>query len=260
MERPKELRQDLVKSFYELIYKNFVAVDSQLVRIGGANNGGYLVPFDLLAGAEACFSPGVSSMCDFDLDFVKITGKPLFALDGSVDVLKGGDAFPDLIRFDKAWLRYDEPNDGIEHLTLKEWVERCGKLDSNNLILQMDVEGAEWAVFLGESLDLLRKFTCIIVEIHNLLFVNNPEFAQIVESALSRVLSVFGVVHAHPNNSVVYARNGVNVYPMCMELTLINRFVVPHTLSPIDLSKGYAGHPLDSPNVLKNDEIKMPYF
>ena len=40
-----------------------------LIRIGGANDGGYLIPDDL-EGIAACFSPGVADTASFEVAFM----------------------------------------------------------------------------------------------------------------------------------------------------------------------------------------------
>jgi hypothetical protein len=39
---------------------------------------------------------------------------------------------------------------------------------SDDLILQMDIEGAEWHVLLNVSRDTLRRFRIIVIELHDL--------------------------------------------------------------------------------------------
>lgn len=43
-----------------------LATDKELIRLGPARDGGYLVPDDL-TGIEACFAPGVSDSSNFEL-------------------------------------------------------------------------------------------------------------------------------------------------------------------------------------------------
>jgi len=59
-----------------------VNTDHPLVRLGGASDGGYLVPDDF-NGLAACFSPGVSEIADFELELAN-RGIPCFLADYSV--------------------------------------------------------------------------------------------------------------------------------------------------------------------------------
>src|SRR3954463_7181162 len=54
-----------------------------LIRVGGAGDGGYLLPDDL-DGIAACFSPGVSNQATFEEDLLA-RGIPCFQADASVE-------------------------------------------------------------------------------------------------------------------------------------------------------------------------------
>ncbi|HNG54941.1 MAG TPA: hypothetical protein PLR85_16265, partial [Nitrospira sp.] len=60
-----------------------VVTEHPLIRIGPAGDGGYLVPDDL-EGIKACFSPGVSTSSDFELDCAE-RGMQIYLADYSVD-------------------------------------------------------------------------------------------------------------------------------------------------------------------------------
>lgn len=60
-----------------------IKTNHELIRIGGDGDGGYLIPNDLV-GIDSCFSPGVSSVADFENDLTK-KGIKCFLADFSVD-------------------------------------------------------------------------------------------------------------------------------------------------------------------------------
>jgi hypothetical protein len=68
---------DLLVSLYP------VKTNFELVRIGGNNDGGYLIPNDL-EGITACFSPGVDVTASFEKDLLERGIKSHLA-DASVD-------------------------------------------------------------------------------------------------------------------------------------------------------------------------------
>jgi hypothetical protein len=47
-----------------------VSTKYDLIRLGGPHDGGYLVPNGLV-GIQACFSPGVSKVSNFELDLAQ---------------------------------------------------------------------------------------------------------------------------------------------------------------------------------------------
>src|SRR5262249_37519952 len=55
----------------------------KLIRIGGAGDGGYLLPDDL-GGIQYCFSPGVGATADFENDLAN-SGIKCFLADPSVN-------------------------------------------------------------------------------------------------------------------------------------------------------------------------------
>ena len=123
--------------------------DKELIRIGGEGDGGYLVPDDL-DGVVACFSPGVGAVASFEAALVA-RGIPCYLADGFVAGPPISDA---LIHFDKKLLGV--VNDDAT-ITLDAWVNTC-TLSDGDLILQMDIEGAEWPVLLNVSDEVWEGF------------------------------------------------------------------------------------------------------
>src|SRR3569832_552374 len=113
-----------------------------LIRIGGDGDGGYLVPNDL-AGIRTCFSHGVSDIATFEQDLIG-RGVRCFLADYSVD---RSPIQHELIEFEKKFLG---PFDKGEFMTLESWVDRRAPGETD-LILQMDIEGAEYGVILDTS-------------------------------------------------------------------------------------------------------------
>ncbi|MGA8739910.1 MAG: hypothetical protein WB561_01840, partial [Terracidiphilus sp.] len=107
-----------------------------MIRFGGDGDGGYLVPDDL-EGIEYCFSPGVSFLSKFENELADRNIKSFLA-DYSVDA-------PTIIRpeftFDKKFLG---SWDRDKFITLASWKDQYLKGYSGDLILQMDIESAEW--------------------------------------------------------------------------------------------------------------------
>jgi hypothetical protein len=75
------------------------------------------------------------------------------------------------------------------------------KVDSNNLLLQMDIEGAEWDVFDSISRETLLKFRVLVVEFHSLhlLFFRLP--FERIKKIFDFLLNDYYIVHYHPNNN-----------------------------------------------------------
>src|SRR5262245_52294427 len=143
-----------------------------LVRVGPKRDGGYLVPNDMV-GIEACFSPGTNNFKDFEDHLAKAYGIKSFMCDYSSDVEKFRTPLIDGFQFfEKKWLDVEESDIAID---VNKWIKSNATNDSD-LILQMDIEGAEYRNLLHASIDTLSKFRIIVLEIHNLGLLSKSEF------------------------------------------------------------------------------------
>src|ERR1700683_662202 len=118
----------------------------EMIRIGRAGDGGYLVPNDL-SGIEYCFSPGVGPSSEFELHLADRNIRSFLA-DYSVES-------PPVDRpeftFDRKYLG---ASDAEPYITLASWKNKYLRDYKGDLLLQMDVEGAEYEVILGAPDDL----------------------------------------------------------------------------------------------------------
>jgi hypothetical protein len=185
-----------------------------LIRMGTNGDGGYLIPDDL-EGIAACFSPGVGGRATFEEGIIQ-RGIPCFMADASVDhaPLEG-----DMAHFTKKFLGVVNNETTI---TLDDWVN-VSEPGKDDLILQMDIEGAEWPVLLNVSPDTLRRFRIIIVELHSLERLMDMHAFFIIKSAFDRLLNDFYVVHNHPNNHGRTVRLGSLVIPCVLEMTFLRK-------------------------------------
>ncbi|MFT3787720.1 MAG: hypothetical protein QM770_16380 [Tepidisphaeraceae bacterium] len=96
-----------------------VETNRPLIRVGGDRDGGYLIPDDF-DGIVGCFSPGVSTCADFELDLAR-RGIVSYMADYSVN---GPPVQHERFRFEKKFV--DLYTDDA-HLTLNDWVRRCAR-------------------------------------------------------------------------------------------------------------------------------------
>jgi hypothetical protein len=186
-----------------------------LIRIGGNADGGYLIPDDL-EGIEYCFSPGVNRTADFENELAN-RGIRSFLADYSVEQ-------PPLSRpefvFDRKFIA--ARNDEV-FMTLGDWKQKYLPDYHGDLLLQMDIEGGEYEVFLNATMELLSRFRIIVVELHSLERLFDRFAFSIIKSCFDKLLSCFYVVHAHPNNCRgMIMHHGIGI-PDVMEMTLYNR-------------------------------------
>lgn len=203
-----------------------------LIRVGPAGDGGYLIPNDL-EEISACISPGVSDMMEFELHLANQFGIPSFLFDGSIE---SAPKYHPLISFTPKFIG-TELNDGF--VNFRNVVKG---IDSHNkdLILQMDIEGHELSALTALSKEELVRFRIIVIEFHKLQdWKNSTLFNLFVEPALRALFDSFDVVHVHPNNCDGVFYLGGRKIPRALEVTFHNKqrrkvdpvfAVIPHEL------------------------------
>ena len=122
--------QSLLKKLYP------VSSDKELIRLGPKADGGYLVPNDLV-GVEACFSPGVSFVSEFEKDCAEL-GMRVFLADKSVE---GPASEHELFCFTKKFVGSTLNDD---FMTIDNWVASSSPEAKSELLLQIDIQGYEF--------------------------------------------------------------------------------------------------------------------
>ncbi len=217
----------------------------ELIRIGGNNDGGYLLPNDM-DGIKYCFSPGVSDTASFEFDCLA-RGISSFLADYSVD------APPIELNGCKFSKKFIGAVNNEEYMTLDKWVsESLTSECDRELILQMDIEGDEYETFLATTKETLTRFRIMVVEFHNMESLRDKFFCNIVLSTLRRIREEFDVVHIHPNNCCgVSTISGVKI-PTIFETTFIRKDRVKSRKPVKNLP-----HPLDQPNLPSMADITL---
>lgn len=219
-------------------------ISCPLIRIGGEGDGGYVLPDDF-EGISGCISPGVSSEVGFDFDCAEMGMKVVMA-DASVD---GPPRTHEMFDFHKKFLgtRNDETFIRLDDLVGKSDID-------GDLILQMDIEGAEYSVLLDCSEETLNRFRIIVLEIHDFTHTFGKFGAKIINSFVDKLTRSHAVVHIHPNNCCgSVKRYGVEI-PRVMELTLYRR---DRGIGDVALNRSYP-HALDSDNVSNRPPLSLP--
>lgn len=210
--------------------------EHKLIRLGPTLDGGYLLPDDLI-GVSACFSPGVSHSAYFEDDLKNTYGINSHLADYSVE--SPPHQFTP-ISFTKKYLG---AYTGDVYMTLESWVKSQWEYGlGNDLILQMDIEGAEYATLLATPDSILKRFRTIIVEIHSLETWGFPQMYEIANSLVEKLKQHFVVVHNHPNNWGGIVSIGGVLFPRTIEVTFHRKDRCRHIEDQVVFP-----HPLDAP-------------
>jgi hypothetical protein len=211
-------RMILISNFKRELQSLFLRLKPQtngfeLLRIGGVGDGGYLVPDDL-EGIEACFSAGSDKVMLFESDLAQSYGIKSYILD---KIEKKPVELTELQMYREGWL--GTVTDG-ENITLQDWLRETNHHDSVDLMLQMDIEGAEYPTLLNTSTAVLESFRIIVIEFHGLdYFVNYNDFKSKYLPVFEKLLNGFDVVHFHANNCCGYWRVQDFDFPRVVEIT-----------------------------------------
>lgn len=185
-----------------------------MIRLGGQGDGGYVVPDDL-DGLAACISPGVSTVADFELALAE-RGVPSFMADASVEAAP---AHHPLFDFEPTFVGTE---DAPGWTTLESWLRRKAP-DSGDMLLQMDIEGAEWPVLRGVGRATLLRFRIIVLELHDVHKVFFRSGLDEVGQVLNKLLDDFEMVHLHANNNLQPVRRHGYEVPPVLEMTLLRK-------------------------------------
>ena len=240
------IETDKILTFIERFKKHYVSVD--LIRIGGDNDGGYLLP-DILNDIEYCFSPGVYYTATFEKMLSEKYDIKSFMIDASVD----SEPFKDKnFEFEKLFLgTYNSSN----VITLQDWLDKKINSEENNLLLQMDIESSEYDVLTTESIETLKRFSCIIIEFHSTEKIFDRYFFRMISSIFEKLYREFSICHIHPNNVCgIETFKNISV-PRTFEITFLRNDYVKKLKkdTPISLP-----HKLDQKNSEKYEDLIMP--
>jgi hypothetical protein len=161
---------------------------------------------------------------------------------------------PGLQTFLKKWL---SPSPGRDSISLDQWVHELAPGNQEDLLLQMDIEGAEYENLLACSDSTLRRFRIIVIELHSLgEEFQAPKYEHRLKPLLHRLHSLFTCVHAHPNNCCgeFLLDDTSLVIPNFIELTFLrnNRII---TSSRDSFNKVFLPHPLDITCMIENPPL-----
>ena len=153
------------------LLKPFDVVGIKKIRLGRAQDGGYVL-LDAIQPSQQVFSYGISGEVSFDLALAE-RGNKIFMFDHTIEELPVQHPNFNFVR---------EGISGIgdrdcDLSTLTDHLLRFGN-GANNLILKMDVEGAEWEALGLTQGNILAQFEQVVIEVHDLNLITSLRMAH----------------------------------------------------------------------------------
>jgi hypothetical protein len=182
-------------------------------RFGSQGDGGYLLSGDI-SQSDICISLGIGDNYSFDLDIAKYCERVLM-FDHTIpppELLS-----PNMV-FEKVGISAVESED---FTTIERIVSNLPF--ENDLILKIDVEGAEWEVLESVTLETLGRFRQIAAEFHNLHAIDNTKHFERVVSSLSKLSQTHSLANFHINNWASFQLVAGVPLPDVVEVTYIRR-------------------------------------
>lgn len=189
-------------------------VNHQYIRIGRKYDGGYVMCDDFEQHGIA-YSFGINDDVSWDLDMAQ-RGYEIYQYDHTIDKLPIENAKFHFYRTGLA--------DSISHedcvKTLEEILTDNKHTQEENMILKMDVEGAELGCFEITPSEIIAQFDQIVLEMHGQFFKEHIDrFIAIAQ----KISATHDVIHVHGNNNgLVYFKDHI-AYPCAIEVTFVKR-------------------------------------
>jgi hypothetical protein len=194
------------------------AHNASYVRVGNEHDGGYVMVAEMLKGGVA-YSCGILDDVSWDRAMAD-RGYEVFQYDHTISALPEQHR---QFRFFKTGICGLGKDDHVFR-SLDTLVRQNGHENRDDLVLKIDIEGAEWDVFSTMLDETIRCFSQIVVEFHALdKAASDPIFLARAYAALSKLDAHFVPVHVHANNSVNYAIVGSFAVPPVLEVTYLRR-------------------------------------
>ncbi len=189
--------------------------DCPLIRIGDMNkDGGYIMADDFEPGGIA-YSFGISNDVSWDTIMARYN-YDIFMYDHTINKLPSDNE--NFHYFKEGISGHDMENYPTK--SLKYFINRNGHNKTKNLILKMDVEGAEWEFLETVDAKTLKQFDQIVFELHNIV---KPSGGNKILESLEKLNKTHCLIHLHGNNSGVILKVGDTVFPDVLEATYVNR-------------------------------------
>jgi hypothetical protein len=193
-------------------------VGAKYRRVGRDYDGGYVMLDDFSSRkVDAAYSFGINDDVSWDEEIAE-HGIDIYMYDHTIDKLP---KYHSRFHFFKEGVTGDPDEAGLE--TLSNLLRRNGHQASQNLLLKMDIEGYEWAVFEETPSAVIGQFSQIVIELHGLNPNRSKEDLSQILAVLKKINLTHQSVHVHANGYSPIHWLGELALPTLLEVTYIRR-------------------------------------
>ena len=185
------------------------------IRVGSEFDGGY-VQLDDYKRLSLALSLGIGTNDDWDLATAR-KGIPVKQFDHTIDRAPSNHS---LLEFKCQKISGIKSSDSV---TLPELVAQHSDKGPPTIILKIDIEGEEWAVFDHVDNATLARFAQIVCEFHYLHKLHDSQFYDNVCRVFTKLHDLFVVFHVHANNFGSIVNIGNVAIPQTLEVSFANR-------------------------------------
>lgn len=213
-----------------------VKCEHNFIRLGRDNDGGYIL-LDNKFDSSVIFGYGVNDDCSFENDITERFGLKGYIFDHTIE--NPPPNMNDRITFVKEGISHQ--NDDLLK-TLQYHMDKYAP-GNGNIILKIDVEGAEWKSL--ENADLSRV-SQLIIEFHDM---HEADW-----DLIDKLNNEFYLVNIHGNNYGGYITLDDNSFPRVIECTWVRKDLIKEPIDHPEFNR--SNHPCKR----DSEEIKIPFI
>jgi hypothetical protein len=187
-----------------------VKCEHDFIRLGRPNDGGYVM-LDNSFGSSVILGYGVSDDCSFENDVTERFGIKGYIFDHTVE-RPPPNMNSSKITFIKEGISDTDNEENLK--SLQYHIDKYAK-DTDNIILKMDVEGAEWKSLKNAD---LSKVTQLIIEIHDM---DKADW-----NLIKKLNDQFFLVNIHGNNYSQMTKIDGKDFPRVIECTYVRKDLI----------------------------------
>jgi hypothetical protein len=225
-------------------------IDKPKIRIGPHTDGGYIFA-DCLSKDQTVVSYGIGTEYRFDMAMAG-RGHDVYMFDHTIEGIKFGHR--KLHFFREGVARRSHPEKCV--FSIKDHLDKH-RIQGRQLILKMDVEGAEYEAIEDVPDETLNRFEQIILEVHWLdklgEFIYRDRFCRVFRK-LNRIFTLF---HVHANNW--NGQNGLSIVGGIPVSSLLELSYIKSSLVHRQPSQTLYPTKLDYPNITQFQD-KLLWF